>query len=153
MATYPFPSYHIGYILSIYIEDIIAHLLTQLCVTWVSIHNNLISVADMPRLLIFLEPKRDPKWMKTNPIFMQYIKMMTENIYHCILEAITQWHASYLTNVYPWIRILESVILVSIADNKWRVILFHKKGKQNASISHRVEHETDCDRYFWSSIV
>ena len=104
MATCPFPSYDIGYFISISFRDTIIHVLTELCIKWVSIQYIFLGVVklhDMPRLLIFLEPKSGQYARKTNLIFIQYIKMTTKNRYQCRLRANAQWHVIFYISVSP----------------------------------------------------
>ena len=60
-------------------------------------------------------------------MFVQYVEMMTKNKYPCRLQANAQWHTSYFT--YQYSRKYYPGWDISIAENKWRIIIFHKKLK------------------------
>ena len=82
-----------------------------------------VKLHDMP----FSETRCDPYSWKTNLMFVQYVEMMTKNKYPCRLQANAQWHTSYFT--YQYSRKYYPGWDTSIAENKRRIIIFHKKLK------------------------
>ena len=98
----------------------------QVCIKRVNLHKY-IHWCCKTTWYAFSEKRCDPYAWKTNLMFVQYVEMMTKNKYPCRLQANAQWHTSYFT--YQSSRKYYPGWDISIAENKWRIIIFRKKLK------------------------
>ena len=95
----------------------------QVCIKRVSLHEYIHRCCKTTWYTFF----RNKMWS----ICMKHLNimfvMMTKNKYPCRLQANAQWHTSYST--YQFSRKYYPGWFISIAENKWRIIIFNKKLK------------------------